>query len=203
MPRSTVARRGEDYPLPIWWHITSHLTSVGDVHRFSRVSKGMAELLAYRRAAMEAEHYMESILNLPRWCDSPHPARSCVESAIRRGRSLDEIDALVRGCSSVSIFYLTGTEPITRNGPALFVAAEMNRVDVMKLLLASGSHHDLRYPVRQGCIDLGHYECVSSYKTCRNALCVAREHGSRDAEAFLLKQGIDDLCDAHCARWHH
>ncbi|KAI4863794.1 hypothetical protein F4820DRAFT_359720 [Hypoxylon rubiginosum] len=203
MGRSTGPRRGEEYPLTVWWHITNALTSVQDVLRFSQVSKGMSELLAYRRAVMEAEHYMASIGSICQWDDTPHPIRSCVENAIRRDRPVKVIESMVRGCFSISGFYLNGTEPITRNIPAIFVAAELNRVDVVKLLLEQGSHQDLRYPARQGCIEIGHYDCCGPEKTCRNALCVAREHKSRDVEDFLLREGAEDRCGAQCSRWHY
>ncbi|KAI6087688.1 hypothetical protein F4821DRAFT_258740 [Hypoxylon rubiginosum] len=202
MDHSTVTRRGEEYPLTIWWHITNALTSVGDVHRFSRVSKGMYQLLAYRRAVMEAEHYMSFIMCIYRWGQTPYPIRSCVEGAMRRHEPVEVIESLIRGCLSISGFYLNGTEPITRNIPAIFVAAELNRVDVIKVLLAEGSHQDLRYPVRPGCQENGHYDCSSKDNTCRNALCVAREYKSKDAEAFLLEEGIEDRCDAHCSHWY-
>ncbi|KAI1759631.1 hypothetical protein GGR53DRAFT_527046 [Hypoxylon sp. FL1150] len=187
MGRLATTRRGEEYPMVIWWHITNALTSVGDVRGFSRVSKGMYELLAYRRAVMEAENYMASIM-----------------CAIRRHEPVNVIESMIRGCLSVSGFYLNGTEPITRNIPALFVAAELNRVDVIRVLLAEGgSHQDLRYRVRPGCQENGHYDCPGKEKTCRNALCVAREYKSRDAEVFLLKEGAEDRCDVHCSHWYN
>ncbi|KAI1775818.1 hypothetical protein F4818DRAFT_441096 [Hypoxylon cercidicola] len=192
-----------DYPLAIWWHITNALTSVADVHRFSRVSKGMSELLAYRRAVMEAEHYLEFFGRCSQWKTTLHPIGSCVENALRRRQPVEVIESMIRGCFSVSGFYLNGTEPMTDNIPALFVAAELNRVDVIKVLLAQGIHHDLRYPVRSGCLEIGHYDCLGPDMTCRNALCIAREYKSRDAEAFLLKEGVEDRCDDdHCLQWH-
>lgn len=148
---------------------------------------------------------------------------------MRRHEPVEVIESLIRGCLSISGFYLNGTEPITRNIPAIFVAAErmylgsysgnatlpltpkapptnsdaiVNRVDVIKVLLAEGSHQDLRYPVRPGCQENGHYDCSSKDNTCRNALCVAREYKSKDAEAFLLEEGIEDRCDAHCSHWY-
>ncbi|XXG95181.1 hypothetical protein Hte_001441 [Hypoxylon texense] len=196
-------RRGEEYPLIMWWHITNALTSVQDVFRFSRVSKVMGELLLYRRAAMEAEYCREmSRWRVGHWVADPHPIRSCVENAIRRNQPFEVIERMIQGCLSANPCYLNGTGPFMNHVPAIFVAAEFNRVDVVKVLLHYSCLQNLRYPFCQGCMMGGHYGCSGPEVTCRNALCVAREHKSRDAEAFLLQNGAEDRCDTHCDRWH-
>lgn len=200
--------RGDEYPLSMWWQISNVITSARDLYSFSQVNKTIWSLLAYRRAVVETQLYRESLSHIYQLDRHPerHPERSCVESAIRRRQPLDVIDSVIRGCYSVSFFYLEGPEPEFRSFPVLFVAAEMNRVDVIKVLLKYGYPLDLRYHVRPGCLRIGHFECQkleNTENTCINALCVAREARSQEAEAFLLEQGIEDRCGAHCSPRHY
>ncbi|OTB03836.1 hypothetical protein M426DRAFT_321333 [Hypoxylon sp. CI-4A] len=197
------SRTGADnLPLDAWWQISQAVTTRKELLALSRTSKTMWALLAYRRAHMEAEYYLDSVQKHTSQLSARHPTQTCVEIALRSGQTLGVLKDMIRGCYDVTPYYLEGPEPELCTLPALFVAAEMGRIDVMKVLLGHGCDVSIRYTTGGDCWELGHLECDNPEGSCRNALCVAREAKRRDAVAFLLEQGIEDRCSRRCA-WRH
>ncbi|KAI1413890.1 hypothetical protein F5Y13DRAFT_188867 [Hypoxylon sp. FL1857] len=196
--------RDKALPLDVWWQISRVITSRHDLYRLSRANKTLWSFFTYRRAVLETQHYLDSVLDHPHELRDRHPDRSCVENAIRSNQPLEVIEAMIRGCYRISLYYLEGPERELRSVPAIFVAAEHNRLDVIKELMSHGYDINLRHSkyARDCEEELGHLRCSRPSSQCRNALCVAREARSTEAETFLLEQGIEDRCDDRCA-WRH
>ncbi|KAI2633587.1 hypothetical protein GGS26DRAFT_597838 [Hypomontagnella submonticulosa] len=198
LERGKTQDHGCRIPLEVWCCIGDVITSERDLLNLSLVNKTMWSRLTYQRAALEARNWR--ILLRPLY-PSYVPKSTCVNKAIFRGEKLEIIEKMIRGCCSGYQEHLNGLQPFGLSPPALFIAAQMNRVDVMKLLVSLNvCHLDIEY--NSYIWEWGGGRVPRYPSVCLNALCVARVAGSKEATDYLLEQGVEDKCDCYCW-WRH
>ncbi|KAI1077966.1 hypothetical protein F5B20DRAFT_248939 [Whalleya microplaca] len=178
---------GDEIPLDIWLRISNAITSRDDFYSFSRVNKTIWSLLLFRRTVVDAKLILKRRLlyNFTR-----------LDDAIRAGEPAHIIETITRACYTVGPFLLEKTGIVARGEPSLFVAAEVNRIDVAEILLDLGCRVNISWC--SSCTTFGHIERDDYGTECQNALCVARQYGNREMAAFLLERGIKDVCGNPC-----
>ncbi|KAI0378856.1 hypothetical protein F5Y04DRAFT_141730 [Hypomontagnella monticulosa] len=191
--------------LDVWFCIGDAVAAMShkDFVSLCCVNKTLWSLFTYKRAFLEAYSWCK----LPhRRSYPPHRRRTCLNWLILRNEPLEIIEPVIRGYCAGGPKYLNGLAGCKRFPPALFFAAQMNRLDVMDILLSSNKTTvNVKYKNKHGCRYFSHKSCRKDRQknfSCTNALCAARVAGSEEAVDYLLEKGIEDRCNHYCW-WRH
>ncbi|KAI8626577.1 hypothetical protein F5Y19DRAFT_478442 [Xylariaceae sp. FL1651] len=171
-------------PPEVWLLIRDVCVSEDDVFRLSCVNKSFLSLLLAERALYETKLDHNRVAQQP----------SALHLTIKLGWPLYESERVIKVYKESGNIHLLRGRRSQFIEPPLHLAARMNRIDVVELLLQYGCGINTRWGGHwNSCPAQPHEECDDGTTSCKNALCVARNTKNYEMAELLLMHGIEDM----------
>ena len=203
VPAQSVPKLGLD----IFYQVSAYLDD-RDLAQLSRTCKDMSDMLRHRLAGREAPWVNENWVS---WASKRDISPISLSLAIANGRPLDIINKIVSGYmsaydKSAGYYFLRGWPGGSREPTPMHLAASLNRIDVVELLLNYGVPINLRsadsshrcYPMPHAPGILPHefrnsvFECKADCGG-KTILDIAKEAGNDKLISFLFTKGVGPL----------